>query len=115
MEYMEGDNAYVRLARSFHQLRATAPSSTAAHRIVDMIAGYVRQIIERGQELGVVRTDLPVPLLVEVTLAVDEAGDRWRIKHWDDFTHEERLVHADAQLDLMRDMLHADYQGWEEP
>ncbi len=114
VQYMEGDDAYVRLARSFHQLRATAPASPAAQRVIDMMAGYLRAIIERGQALGVVRTDLPLPLLVEVTLAVDEAGDRWRLQEWDRFSPAERASHADAQIDLMRDMLHADNQGWEE-
>ena len=112
--YME-DDAYIRLARSFHQLRSTAPASSAAERVIDTISEYVKSIIERGQALGVVRTDVPVPLLVEVTLAVDEAGDRWRLQEWDRFSPEERVAHADAQIDLMRDMLHADNQGWEEP
>jgi AcrR family transcriptional regulator len=113
IDYMQTDGAYIRLARSFHQLRATAPASEAARRVIDTMAGHMRAMIERGQALGVVRTDLPLPLLVEVTLAVDEAGDRWRIQEWDRFSHEEHIAHADAQIDLMRDMLHADNQGWE--
>lgn len=49
-----------------------------------------------------------------MTLAVDEAGDRWHLEHWNKFSHAERLAHADAHIDLIRDMLHAKNQGWEE-
>ena len=81
---------------------------------MDLWRDQASAILARGQELDVVRTDLPLPLLVDVALAVDEAGDRWRLEHWDEFSHDERVAHADAQIDLIRDMLHANNQGWEE-
>ncbi|MEZ4415425.1 MAG: TetR/AcrR family transcriptional regulator [Gemmatimonadota bacterium] len=114
MDYLRGHEWYVRLLRAFHQFHLERPAAPAARRVLDQMSRYIHDILEGGQRLGVVRTDLPLPLLVEITLAVDAATDRWRLEHWDDFTHEERLRSGDAHIDLMRDMLHADNQGWEE-
>ena len=114
VDYLKTNERYVRLARTFWQLRVKTPSSAATRRILDTGRSKVRTILARGQQLDVVRTDLPLALLVEVALAVDEAGDRWRLEHWNEFSHDERVAHADAQIDLIRDMLHAKNQGWED-
>ncbi len=114
VDYLKTNERYVRLARTFWQLRVKTPSSPATRRILDTGRSKVRTILARGQQLDVVRTDLPLALLVEVALAVDEAGDRWRLEHWNEFSHDERVAHADAQIDLIRDMLHAKNQGWED-
>ncbi len=114
VEFLKTNERYVRLARTFWQLRLKTPSSLATRRILDASRVQVRTILARGQDLEVVRTDLPLALLVEVALAVDEAGDRWRLEHWTEFSHDERVAHADAQIDLIRDMLHANNQGWED-
>ena len=114
VDYLTANEWYMRLARSFYQLRLETPTSPATQRVMDVWRDQASAILARGQELDVVRTDLPLPLLVEVTLAVDEAGDRWRLEHWNEFSHEERVAHADAHIDLIRDMLHAKNQGWEE-
>ena len=114
VEFLQRNARYVRLARSFFKVRAETPGSQVARRVAEMGRSQLHKILSRGQDLGVVRTDLPLPLLVEVALAVDEAGDRWRLEHWNDFTSDERIRIADAHIDLIRDMLHAKNQGWEE-
>ncbi len=40
------------------------------------------QLIEHGQQVGAIRTDLPTDLLLALMLAVDEAHDRWLYEHW---------------------------------
>ena len=114
VDYLKANERYVRLVRTFWQLRIKTPSSPATRRILDAGRSQVRTILARGQQLEVVRTDLPLALLVEVALAVDEAGSRWRLEHWNEFSDDERVAHADAQIDLIRDMLHAKNQGWED-
>lgn len=114
MEALEEDESYVRLLRSFHQLRESARTSQAARRIVEQMSDLIRGVLSRGQALSVVRTDVPLPLLVEVTFAVDEAASRWRVEQWDAMGPDERLRHAEAHVDLMRDMLDAKHQGWED-
>ncbi len=114
VDFLKTNERYLRLVRTFWQLRVKTPSSPATRRILDAGRTQVRTILARGQQLEVVRNDLPLALLVEVALAVDEAGDRWRLEHWNEFSHDERVAHADAQIDLIRDMLHAKNQGWED-
>ena len=40
-------------------------------------------MLRRGQELGVVRTDLPLDLLAALFIAVDDANDRWVLAQWE--------------------------------
>ena len=114
VDYLKTNERYVRLVRTFLQQRVRTPSSLATRRILDAGRVQLRTILARGQHLEVVRTDLPLALLVDAALAVDEAGSRWRLEHWNEFSHDERVEHADAQIDLIRDMLHANNQGWED-
>lgn len=113
LERLRQDDWYVRLARSFHRFRAEHTASAAVGRLDDFAKRSLAGMLTRGQELGVVRTDLPLELLVEVTRAVDEAGDRWVLERWDTTPEEERDDMAHARMDLLRDMLDADHQGWE--
>ena len=50
-------------------------------------------LIRRGQDLGTVRSDLPVELLQALLVGADEGGDRWFVDNWDrlDDDDNERL------------------------
>ncbi len=96
---------YVRLGRLFYQLRGNRREGAATDRTFRAARGWIQSLIERGQELGVVRTDLPSTLLVEATLGLGEAVDRWFMKHWDDFDERERVRLASEQLQLFRRLL----------
>ena len=52
-----------------------------------MWSTFGRAMLERGQALGTVRNDLPVELLSEVLLALDQAIDQWMLAHWGEFDH----------------------------
>lgn len=114
MEYQDSNEWYVRLARSFHHFRLSAPDSPALQRLTAQSREKLSGFLARGQTLGVVRTDLPLELLVDAARAVDEAGGRWLLEHWHVSNPTERAAIADAHIDLIRDMLHAKNQGWED-
>lgn len=59
-------------------------------RLSHQIRTLVMRLIQRGQELGVIRTDLPDELLFSWLHALDHASDRWLMEHW------ERLDRADV-------------------
>lgn len=61
------------------------PLASLAHQIRTL----VMRLIQRGQELGVIRTDLPGELLFAWLHALDHASDQWLMDHW------ERLEPAD--------------------
>ena len=47
--------------------------------------------LKRGQDLGIVRTDLPDDLLFALFRSVDTAGDQWLLDHWEDLETEKAL------------------------
>jgi AcrR family transcriptional regulator len=51
--------------------------------------GYLAALVERGRELGAVRDDVPVSLLVAQVTAAAEAGDRWMVESWEGLRPEE--------------------------
>jgi AcrR family transcriptional regulator len=46
-------------------------------------------LIRRGQELGTVRDDLPVDLMLALLTGADEAADRWFVDHWEHESEDE--------------------------
>ncbi len=110
---MEQDNWYMRIMRSFYRLRDEPGAPPALSQVIDQGKQLAQAFLARGVELGVVRNDLPLELLVDVYMAADQAGDRWLLKHWDDFDAAGRQALMAARLDLVRDMLDARHTGWE--
>jgi hypothetical protein len=80
---------------------------------MNVARGWWNTIISRGQELGVIRTDLPRDLLVAISMGADAGGDRWMMERWDDLTEDELKRIVDGRIDLVRDMLDKENQGWE--
>ena len=65
------------------------PPAEAARRVIDarmtQARRWQRDVLQRGQELGAVRTDLPLELLMVLLSALDDAADGWLLDHWDDW------------------------------
>ncbi len=108
-----GDCWYVRLALSFPRLREEREAAAAVRPALEWARRLTERFLARGQELGTVRRDLPMSLLVELTLAVDEAGDRWFMDHHHEYDEDGMRKLIDARVDLTRDMLDAAHEGWD--
>jgi AcrR family transcriptional regulator len=65
----------VGLARALYASAEVADATAA--RLRDSTRSWTEDALERGVELGVVRSDLPLPLLADITFAVLLAIDRW--------------------------------------
>ncbi len=113
LDVMQRDVWYVRLAMAFPRLRDDPEAGEGVRPMLEWGRQFTRNLLDRGRELGVVRRDLPLGLLVEVAVAVDEAGDRWMIEHIDAFQGPAMRELVEARIDLMRDMLDAENEGWE--
>jgi AcrR family transcriptional regulator len=103
---------FVRLALAFPRLREEPEATAAVRPALEWGRRFTERFLVRGQELGTVRRDLPLALLVEVTMAVDEAGDRWFAEHHEEYDEEGLRKLVEARIDLMRDMLDAEHEGW---
>jgi AcrR family transcriptional regulator len=67
--------------------------------------GLVRRLIERGQDLHVVRTDVPNELLVAWLFALDETTDRWMMRHWEELDRASVAALSDQTIAAMRGAL----------
>jgi AcrR family transcriptional regulator len=73
---------------AFHPPR----ESRAAGAVAELFTGardFLRRLVRRGQELGVVRNDLPDDLLMAMLTSADHAADHWLVEHWDSLGHAE--------------------------
>jgi AcrR family transcriptional regulator len=113
MAVMCRDEWYVRLALALPRLRDDAEARAAIRPAMESIRELTRKLIERGRELGVVRRDLPLDLLVVTVMAADDAGDRWMVAHRQELDEAGLRKLMEARIDLMRDMLDASHEGWD--
>jgi AcrR family transcriptional regulator len=113
LEMMGREDWYVRLAGAFPRLRSEPEARDAVRPSLEWGRRFLRDLLGHGQELGEVRRDLPLDMLVEVTLAMDEAGDRWLMENMKEFDETGLKAHVEARLDMMRDMLDAKHEGWD--
>lgn len=73
--------------------------------LYDLAYQTIRDLIARGQTLGLVRDDIELELLVRVTVAADEAIDRWLIERFDDFGDGDVRRIVDTYIDTTRRLL----------
>jgi hypothetical protein len=59
-------------------------------------------LVRRGQELGVIRRDLPVELITAWLDALDRAADDWLLAHWQELTVDDITRVSDATVEAMR-------------
>lgn len=113
MQIADRDEWWVRLGRAYHRFMDEAEDQEAVRRLVDFGRNWWRGLVEHGQTLGVVRSDLPLSLLVDAAVALDNAGHHWLTDRWDELTPEEFDKVVAGWVDLMRDMLDKNNEGWE--
>lgn len=110
---MTQDEWYARLAMAFPRLRDEPAAQNAVRPALDWGRQLTAAVLSRGQQLGTVRRDLPLDLLVAVTVAADDAGNRWVARHQPELDEDRLRSLVEARVDLMRDMLDAEHEGWD--
>jgi AcrR family transcriptional regulator len=113
VELRSRDDWFVRLVLAFPRLRDEPEASAAVRPALEWSRRFTREFLDRGRALGTVRRDLPLELLVEVTLAADEAGDRWFAEHYHEYDEDGLMKLVEARVDLVRDMLDAEHEVWD--
>jgi AcrR family transcriptional regulator len=113
VDWAQRNDWWMKLGKAFHRLQEEPGAEVAAGRVMEVGKGWWKSMIDRGQVLGVIRTDLPQDLLVEIVMGADQGGDRWMMEQWEKLTKEEIKGIVDARVDLLRDMLDKENEGWE--
>lgn len=90
-----------RAAGEIWRAKSEGPLVEFANQYLAILA----RLLKRGQELGVVRTDLPDDLLMAWVRGLDDANDRWVLDHWNDFTRETLTEAADRVVDGLQRLI----------
>jgi len=62
---------------------------SSLEQLIEQLEYTLTALLQRGQELGVIRTDLPDELLLKLFIAVDDATDQWLLANWETLEHNE--------------------------
>lgn len=76
--------------------------------IARQIMAYAMAFVARGQELGLIRRDLPDDLLFDVIATLDRAGDTWLLARWEQLDRETIARISDQTVDAMRRVVASD-------
>jgi hypothetical protein len=79
-------------------------------RSLAAVREWTRDLVRRGQEVGAVRDDLPLDLMLVLLFAVDEACDRWVIDRIDQLDRREIETLSDKLFELLRQMFEPGYR-----
>jgi len=63
---------------------------------------WVMAIVKRGQEVGVIRSDIPDDLIFAWLQALDDASDQWLLLQWKDLDRAAIARISDQTVDAMR-------------
>ena len=91
----------------FAALRAAGSLSPAALKreplatLAMQIKTWVLDIIKRGQQVGVIRTDLPDELIFEWLHGLDSASDQWLLSRWEQLDAAAIALVSDQTVDAM--------------
>ena len=88
--------------RSAERLSPAALQREPLATFARQVRTYVMNILKRGQELGVIRTDLPEEFLFAWQQALDAASDHWLLAHWSELDRETIARLSDQTVDGMR-------------
>ncbi len=79
-ELVRTEPATLRLLQAWYELPDSVRRDPRIHAFYAQAQGWLRRWMARGQALGLVRTDLPLDLLVEILHGVSEAADRFYLR-----------------------------------
>jgi AcrR family transcriptional regulator len=100
--FSEGNTWYVQMGQLFYRLRAHEKRGGPTSGLLAMAEAWVASLLRHGMALGVVRTDLPEPLLVQSVMALVEVCDRYFLDTWNQYGQPERRVLVAQQMALLK-------------
>lgn len=96
------------LLRSLMKQRAEGRRNPIIKDLYEMGERFSEQMLQKGQAVGAVRTDLPFGLMVRLVTALDDAGDAWMIDNLDMNSVNDLGHYAGVFTDLLRRLLQPD-------
>ena len=75
------------------------PSLVALNERMEL---WTAALVRHGREVGAIRTDIPEDLMIQVALAMMDAGDRWLASRWREMTSESVDETAKTMVERLR-------------
>lgn len=95
----------VTVGRMFYRSFEDKDERALTAEVMAETTAWITGLMRRGQELGLVRKDLPDTLLLEGIMALGMAVDRWMLANWAEIDDAERVDLNRKMLDLMMRVL----------
>ncbi len=93
---------FVRLSRGLFSLLSTGSIPDAVADVINDWKSMMTEIVLRGQDMGEIRTDLPLDLLINILWSVGESIDYWIFSHIDEFDADELEEQTDIYIDFYK-------------
>jgi AcrR family transcriptional regulator len=100
--FTESHAWYVRVGQLFNRLRTHEKGGGTTGGLMAMAEAWVADLLRHGMALGVVRTDLPEALLVQLVMALVEVCDRYFLESWNQYEPPERRTLVAQQMGLLK-------------
>ncbi len=102
LEQLRDNDKYIQLARGFfHDPQLSDPEESTSETM-EWSRQVTHQLIDHGQKIGVVRTDLAVEFLAKLSMAMGTVMDRWLLERFDELDEDEVSDFIKKEVDLLR-------------
>jgi AcrR family transcriptional regulator len=95
----------ITIMRMFYRSLDNADESALVAVYKDDLTNWLTQLLNRGQELGVFRDDLPDNLLIDLLMAMSMSIDRWMLAKWEEISTQERMKISQKAFDIFARLL----------
>ncbi|APR79855.1 Transcriptional regulator, TetR family protein [Minicystis rosea] len=102
LRFMLADRRNAAMCLSITRARERLEGHPALIELQQRMQEWIRELVRHGREIGAVRQDLPPDLIVQVTLSMMDAGDRWLATHWDEITPDAVESTSKTMVDLFK-------------
>lgn len=102
LKQLRDNDKYIQLARGFFRDPQLSDPQQTNSETMEWSRQVTHQMIEHGQRLGVVRTDLPVEFLAQLSMAMGTVMDRWLLEQFDVLEESEVSDFIRKEVDLLR-------------
>jgi AcrR family transcriptional regulator len=93
------------LAKAIWTLSQEDRARSTLKPVFDESKALLARMVVRAQDVGAIRSDLPVDLLIRLVLAVDDAADQWLLENLDRLPADEHARISSVLVDGLRRML----------
>ncbi len=101
----ESSPQMITVGRMFYRCHENPDERMLTQEIMQISTDWLKDLIDRGQRLGLLRRDLPEGLIIDMVMSLAMSMDRWFLEHWDQMDDRQRRALNDKAMDLFRRLL----------